>query len=204
MAEEMLEAPSVHSLACQRVPGAVSQHVDVSRKRKFSGFTRPLDHASNPHAAKWLPALIHEHIGRPWLLLALEALQPCQFVALQIVSTIGAALQPADGNGALRQVKIIPAHVTSLAHPETVAVDQEPDQPVPMTVAVCFQGSKQLCHLRLCEVLADAIGSIRLASSCHCSLITACDQLQTTRFHCVFLLCCSVTVRRMIQNATTH
>ena len=42
-------------------------------------------------------------------------------------------------------------------------VDQQPYQPITMPMAVALEGLEQLAHLGLGEMLADAIGLVRLA-----------------------------------------
>jgi hypothetical protein len=44
--------------------------------------------------------------------------------------------------------------------PETVAVDDQFDQPISVTVPVALEGSQQLVHLALGEVLPDPVGTV--------------------------------------------
>ena len=103
------------------------------------------------------------------------------------------ALEPADRDGALGKVEIIPAQVTGFAHPQAVAIDQQTNQPITMAVAVGLQRRQQLGHLGFGQMLADAVGSFGLASNW--SHISAFDQLEVARFHwsypCVRVLNCS-------------
>ena len=64
VAEEVLQSPCVHTLACQGVAGRVPQHVNMNRERQLSGLARSLDHPRDSHAAERLAALVHKHIGR--------------------------------------------------------------------------------------------------------------------------------------------
>ena len=116
------------------------EHVDVHREWQFGGLASPLDHAAYAHARKGLTALIDKDVGRFGLLLALESLKTRQFIALEVMDAIGAALEPADGNGALGQIDVVPAQVTGLRHPQPVPVDQQPYQPVTMPMAVGLEG----------------------------------------------------------------
>jgi hypothetical protein len=56
------------------------------------------------------------------------------------VNAISAALEPADDDGALRQVDVIPAQIASLRDPQAVAVDDQSDQPIPVTVPFALEG----------------------------------------------------------------
>jgi hypothetical protein len=79
-------------------------------------------HACNGPTTEGLAALIDEHVSPldpVSLLLPLQDLE----TALQVMDAISAALEPADVNGALRQVDVIPAQIASLRDPQAVAVD---------------------------------------------------------------------------------
>jgi hypothetical protein len=80
------------------------------------------------------------------------------------MNAISAALEPAHDNGALPQVDVIPAQIASLRDPQTMAVDDQPDQPIPVTVPVALEGGQQLVHLGLGQVLPDPVGIVPLAS----------------------------------------
>src|SRR3974377_1051965 len=136
------------------------EHVDMHREWQFGGLASPLDHAAYAHAPKGLTALIDKDVGRFGLLLAMEPLKPRQFIALEVMDAIGAALQPADGNGALGQIDVIPAQVAGLRHPQPVPVDQQPYQPIAMPMAVALEGLEQLANLGLGEMLAHPIGFV--------------------------------------------
>jgi hypothetical protein len=41
-----------------------------------------------------------------------------------------------------------------------MAVDDQPDQPIPVTVPVALEGSQQLLHLGLGQVLSDPVGIV--------------------------------------------
>jgi hypothetical protein len=102
------------------------QHVDMHRERQPSGLASPLNYASNAHPAEGLAALIDEDVGRfdPFsLLLPAQELKTIDLIALQVMDTIRTALEAADNHGALRQVDIVPAEVTSLRDPQAVPVD---------------------------------------------------------------------------------
>jgi hypothetical protein len=45
-----------------------------------------------------------------------------------------------------------------------VAVDDQPDQPIPVTVPVALEGSQQLVRLGLGQVLPDPVGTVPPAS----------------------------------------
>src|SRR5262249_62038093 len=64
-----------------------------------------------------VPRSFDKHVGTPdstSLLLPPQELEPVHLIPLQVMDAIGAALEPADNNGALRQVDVIPAQITSL------------------------------------------------------------------------------------------
>ena len=93
------------------------QHVDMHRKRQPSGLASPLNHASDAHPAEGLATLIDEHVGPfpPFsLLLPLQELETVHLIPLQVMDAISAALEPADDEGALPQVDVIPAKIASL------------------------------------------------------------------------------------------
>ena len=80
------------------------------------------------------------------------------------MDAISAALKPADYDGALAQVDVIPAQTASFRHAQTKAVDDQSDQPIPVTVPVVLEGGQQLVHLGLGQVLPDSVSIIRPAS----------------------------------------
>jgi hypothetical protein len=85
-----------------------------------SGLASPLDHASNAHTAEWLAALIDEDVGRldpVGLLLPVQQRETVHLVTLKVMNAIGAALEPANNDGSLRQVDVIPAQIASLRDP---------------------------------------------------------------------------------------
>ena len=87
------------------------QHVNVNGKRQVGDLATPLDHASDAHTAKRLTALVYEYVGRPDALRRVTALER----PLQVVAAIVAAFEPAQGDGALCQVNVVPAQIASLA-----------------------------------------------------------------------------------------
>jgi hypothetical protein len=56
------------------------------------------------------------------------------------MDAISAALKPADDDGALPQVDVIPAQIAGLSDPQTMAVDNQSDQPIPVTVPIAVEG----------------------------------------------------------------
>ncbi len=60
----------------------------------------------------------------------LQELETVQFIPFQVMDAIGAALEPADDDGAIRQVDVIPAQIASLGDPQTVAVSDQLDKRV--------------------------------------------------------------------------
>jgi hypothetical protein len=77
-------------------------------------------------------------------LLPSQQLETVHLILLQVMDTIGAALEPADDDGALRQVDVIPTQIASLGDPQAMAVDGHADQPIPVTVPIALQGGQQL------------------------------------------------------------
>ena len=73
-----------------------------------------------------------------------QELKAVKLAPLQVMDAIGAPLEPADDDGALRQVDVIPAQVTSLGDAQTVAVDEQSDEPIPVTVPVALDGGQRL------------------------------------------------------------
>jgi hypothetical protein len=45
-------------------------------------------------------------------------------------------------------------------NPQTMAVDNQSDQPIPLTVPVALEGGQQLLHLHLDQVLPDPVGIV--------------------------------------------
>jgi hypothetical protein len=117
MSQEVLEPPCIHSPGRQCVSGRMPQHVDMHRERQPSGFPGPLNHASDAHAAEGLATLIDEDVGPldpVSLLLPLQELETVHLIPLQVMDAIGAAFEPADDDGALWQVDVIPAQIACL------------------------------------------------------------------------------------------
>jgi hypothetical protein len=52
-----------------------------------------------------------------------------------------------------RRSMSIPAQIASLRDPQTMAIDDQPDQPIPVTVPVALEGSQQLVHFGLGQML---------------------------------------------------
>src|SRR4051794_24277182 len=94
MAEEVLQPARVHSLVCQRIAGRVPEHVDMRLERQACRLASALDHPGNAHAAEWLAALVHEHVGAERLLP--QALEALDLVAVEIVCRAAAAFEPPD------------------------------------------------------------------------------------------------------------
>ncbi|MGB7702926.1 MAG: hypothetical protein WBL91_15020 [Pseudolabrys sp.] len=63
-------------------------------------------------------------------------------------------------NGALGKIDVIPSQVTGFRHPEAVPIDQQGDQPVPVTVPVRLQHSEQLGHLGFGEMLTRSVSLV--------------------------------------------
>ena len=148
----MLEASGIHSAARQCVSRGVAEHVDVDREWQPSSLASPFYHPSDAHAAEGLAALIDEDVGRfdPFsLLLPAQELKTIDLIPLQLIGTIRSALEAADNHGALRQVDIVPAEVTRLRDPQAVPVDYQPNQPIPVTMAVALKRRQQLLHFSL-------------------------------------------------------
>ena len=117
MSEEVLEQPCIHPPGRQCISRRMPQHVDMYRERQPSGFPGPLNHACNPHAAEGLATLIDEDVGPldpVSLLPPLQELETVHLIPLQVMDAISAALEPADDDGALPQVDVIPAQIASL------------------------------------------------------------------------------------------
>ena len=87
----------------------MAQHIDMHRKTNLSFLTGPLDHPTDTHATERLISLIREHIGRFRFLLAIVVAEASEFIPCKEVSTISAGLAPADSNGALGKIQIIPS-----------------------------------------------------------------------------------------------
>jgi hypothetical protein len=82
------------------------------------------------------------------------------------MDAIRAALEPADDDGPLGQVDVIPAQIAGFGNPQTVAVDNQPDEPIPMTVPVALEGDQQPFDLGLGQVLPDPVGIVPPPSFC--------------------------------------
>jgi hypothetical protein len=93
----------VRLLHCSASSSA-KMHNTMNRKRQPSGFATPLNHTSNAHPVERLAALIDEDVGGldPVRLLLPQELETVHLIALQVVNTIGATLEPADDDDAQR------------------------------------------------------------------------------------------------------
>jgi hypothetical protein len=112
------------------------------RQRALAG---PVNHASIAHAAERLAALVDEHVGR---LNAIRLLLPVQFetihlIPLQVMDAVGAALEPADDDGPVRQVDVIPTQIASLGEPQ--AAMTAPVTPSSL-VTTCGNGHRIFGH----------------------------------------------------------
>ena len=67
----------------------------------------------------------------------MQKLETVHLVPLQVVDAIRATLKPADDDGALRQIEVISTQ-------QAMAVDDQADQPIPVTVPVALERSRQL------------------------------------------------------------
>src|SRR5215471_9629324 len=85
-------------------------------------------------------------------------------VPLQVMAAIGAALEPADDDGAFRQVDIVPAEITGLGYPQAVPVNQQADQPISVAISVPFECGEELVDLGLGQVLPDPIDRVALSA----------------------------------------
>jgi hypothetical protein len=129
---------------------------DMNRERQPSSLASPLHHASDTHSAERLAALIDEDVGRlnpVRLLLPVQELETVHLIALEVMDAVSAALEPAGDESALPQVDIIPAQIASLRHPQTMAIDDQPDQPIPA-----------------CRLPLRAASSLSISASVKCSL----------------------------------
>jgi hypothetical protein len=82
MSQEVLEPSGVHS------PG---------RERQLSGFSTPLNHASNAHPSERLATLIDKDVGSPFsLLLPLQQPETVHLIPLRVMDAVSAALETAD------------------------------------------------------------------------------------------------------------
>jgi hypothetical protein len=128
----------------------------MDRERQSGGLASPFDHASNAHPAEGLTALIDEDIGAIRsisLLLPVKQLKTVHLVPLKVMNAIRAALEPADDDRAFRQVDVIPTEIASLWHAQTMPVNHQTDQPVPMAVSVALEGGQQLVRFGFGQVL---------------------------------------------------
>ena len=163
MPEVMLKPARIHAAPRQCVSGRMPQHVDVYRERQPSNLASPFNHASNAHTTEGLTALIDEHVsplGPVSLSLPLQELETVHLIALQVMDAVRAALEPARDNGALWEVDVIPAQITGLRDAQTVAVDNQSHQPIPVTVPVTLEGGQQPVHLGLGQMLPDPVGIV--------------------------------------------
>jgi hypothetical protein len=140
MAEEVLEPACVHSSGRQCVSRRMPQHMDMHWERQPSSLAGPFNHASNAHPAEGLAALVDEDVGRlnpVRLLLPAQEFETIHLVPLKVVDAVGATLEPADDDGPLWQVDVVPTEIASLRDPEAVAVDDQSDQPIPVASDGC-------------------------------------------------------------------
>src|SRR5262245_19715211 len=141
--------------------------MDVDRKRQLGGLAGSLDHPADTFPPERLTTLVDEDVSAfdaIFLLLPLQEPQPVDLVPLQIVRAVVGALEAAHNDGALGQVEVIPPQVASLGHAQTVPVDHEADQPVPMAMPVALESGQELGHLVLGEMLVDPVGRVLLTA----------------------------------------
>jgi hypothetical protein len=98
-------------------------------------------------------------------LLACQQLQAVDFVAFEEVRRVGRAFQPADHDLPLRQAEIVPAQIAGFTDAKAMAEDHKTDEPVTVAMPVALQGGQQLVHFLLGQVLAGAVGLVRLSST---------------------------------------
>ena len=55
------------------------------------------------------------------------------------------------------EIDIVPPQITSLADAQTVAVDDEADEPIPLAMTIALEHGEELLNLRLRQVLAHPI-----------------------------------------------
>jgi hypothetical protein len=147
-------------LAARAYPVEWRSNVDVDRERQSSGLASPFNHASNAHPAERLVALVDEQVSPldpVSLLLPLQELETVHLIPLQVMDAVRAALEPAHDDGALGEVDVIPAQIASLRDPQTVAVDDQSDQKISVTVPIALEGGQQLVHFGLGQMLPDPI-----------------------------------------------
>ena len=139
----------------------------MHRERQPSSLASPFNHASNAHAAERLTALIDEDVGslNPFsLLLPVQELETVHLIPLQVVDAISAALEPADDDGPLRQVNVVPAQIASFRHTQTVPVDDQVRLANPGDHAGALERGQQLVHLAFGQMLPDPVGIVPTAS----------------------------------------
>src|SRR5262249_41223698 len=88
-------------------------------------------------------------------------------IPLQVVRAVPRSLQSPDAYSAGGEVDIIPPQITSLANPKAVAIDHQPNQPIPMAMAISLEGTEELLDLCLCEVLPHSVFRVSLAHWSH-------------------------------------
>ena len=69
-------------------------------------------------------------------------------------------LEPPHLNGSLGEVEIVPTKIASLAHPQAVPVNEQPNQPIAVAVPIAAQRIKQPSDLIFGQMLADAVGRV--------------------------------------------
>ena len=174
-------------LGWQCVSRRMPQHVDMHRERQSSGLASPFNHPSNAHAAEGLATLIAEYVGpldAVSLLLPVQKLETVHLVPLQVVDAVSAALEPANDDGPLRQVDVIPTEIASLRHAQTVAIDDQSDQPIPVIMPVVLEGGQQLVHFCFGQVLANPIDVVRQSATGRITISLTLAQLHDFRRHC--------------------
>jgi hypothetical protein len=108
-----------------------------------------------PIRPKGWPRSLNKDVGPfpPFsLLLPLKEFEAVHLIPLEVMDAISAALEPADDEGALPQVDVIPAQIAGLR------------DPIPVTLPVAHEGGEQLVHFGLGQVLPDPVGIVPLAS----------------------------------------
>jgi hypothetical protein len=113
-----LQCPGIVALVGQREPAGVAQYVRMGLEAQLCGFPGALDHAGKSRGGERGAAFRGEHERRFVLLIALQPAQCAQLIAAQWLRARRALLGPADRQGSVVEVDLVPTKVDQFGSPQ--------------------------------------------------------------------------------------
>src|SRR5208283_3666011 len=139
------------------------EHMDMNGEAELTRFTCSLDHAGDAHAIKRLAALIDKNEARfqaGSFLIFLQSFETNDFITFQIMRAVHATLEAPDDDCGLTEIDISPAKITRLTDAQSVTINHEPDQPIPLPMAIFIESAQQLGNLAFSQMLARPVSRV--------------------------------------------